>query len=210
MAHEINLLQESQAPVAPGLSLTVVALAPLVTAALFLGAATLMGLKERGLEQHVAQLEVSARTRASANSAQGSDLAALEQALAARSTTLDILRGAGIGDRSGFAEGLRALARGTTDGVWLTGISLDHEAVVLHGRALSPERITVYLAGLQSEPQFAGHAFSAIDLKALKEPPKDASGGSLAAAGAGGLEFTLASQASAMASGGASAPRSAQ
>jgi Tfp pilus assembly protein PilN len=197
MTHEINLLQDTKAPAASGLSLTVVALAPLVTGALFLAAATFLGLKERSIQQHVAQLESSARARAGTNVAQDGGLAALEHTLAVHSTTLDILRASGAGDRSGFAENFRALARSAIDGVWLTGVSLDHETITVHGRALSPDRVSAYLAGLQNEPLFTGHAFSTIELKA----PKEASNASAGAAPATGIEFTLASQAVVVANG---------
>jgi hypothetical protein len=188
MAHEINLLQDVPGTAAPGLSLGVVALAPLLTGALILGASWLLGFEASRLAQRVAQLEAVPRS-APAVSAPG-DLAVVEHELAVRRTTLELLRGAGASDRKGFADDFHGLSRQATEGLWLTGVRLDREATTVRGRALSPERISVYLAGLRNEPLFAGHAFDTIDLHA----PQEAGGAKDAPAGPSGLEFTLAAR----------------
>lgn len=96
------------------------------------------------------------------------DVAALEQ-IAAR------LSAGALGRSDAFTAQLQALARSTTDGVWLTGIRIDNASrtLVLEGRALDPARVPQLFTALRNEPLFAGLAFSALELKALELAPKD-------------------------------------
>jgi hypothetical protein len=97
------------------------------------------------------------------------DVAALEQ-IAAR------LSAGALGRSDAFTAQLQALARSTTDGVWLTGIRIDNarNTLVLEGRALDPARVPQLFSALRNEPLFAGLAFSALELKALEPAPQDA------------------------------------
>jgi len=190
MAHEINLLQETNGLAVPGLSLRAVALAPLATGALFVAAALLLAWQAHSVEQRVTQLEAAARAPAPRSAPPDTDIAALEHTLAVRSTTLELLRSAAALDRDGFGGDFHALSRQTTDGVWLTGVRLERSTTTVQGRALAPERIRAYLAGLRQEPAFAGRAFDMIALRA----PEEAPGSAPAAAAAGGVEFTLSSR----------------
>jgi hypothetical protein len=104
-----------------------------------------------------------------------SDVAALEQ-IAARLTA------GALGRADAFTAQLQALARSTTEGVWLTGIRIDNarNTLVLEGRALDPARVPQLFSALRNEPLFAGLAFSTLELKALEPSAKDeaaASGG---------------------------------
>jgi hypothetical protein len=80
--------------------------------------------------------------------------------------------GAGaLGRTTGFTEQLRALARGSTDGVWLTGIHLDNAGaqIVLEGKALDAARVPSLIERLGRAPQFAGTTFATIELKPSDE-----------------------------------------
>jgi Tfp pilus assembly protein PilN len=197
MRHEINLLQEAPQRPAPGLSLTVVLLAPLVGIALFVGAAAIMGMRARHLEQELAAKEALARQRDADSAAQGQDVVALEHTLDAHRATLETLRDAGAADRAGFAENFRALAHGSVDGVWLTGVSVERDSTTLHGRALNPVRISAYLDSLRNEPLFTGHTFDVFEVRLPKEAAADAAASAAAGTSAAPspLEFTLATQA---------------
>lgn len=88
------------------------------------------------------------------------DVKALE-AVAARLT-------AGVLGRSGsFTESLKGLGRALHEGVWLTGIKL-HQAsgrLALEGRALDAARVPRLIEALGQQPEFAGTAFAALDIK---------------------------------------------
>ncbi len=88
------------------------------------------------------------------------DIKALE-AVAARLT-------AGVLGRAGsFTETLKGLGRATHEGVWLTGIKL-HQAsgrLTLEGKALDAARVPALMGALGEQPEFAGTAFAALDIK---------------------------------------------
>jgi len=198
MTYEINLLQERPGGVSAGVSLSNAVLAALGAGVLLLAVAGWFHLQEGRLAQRVAVLEATLRPPVSG--AAPADLPALEHALAVHRTTLELLQEAGSNDRKGFAEDFHGLARQATEGVWLVGVRLDREANTVRGKALSPDRISIYLAGLRNEPLFAGHAFDSIDLHA----PQDGAGKD-ATAGPGAIEFTLASRAMLVAAGNGAA-----
>lgn len=200
MAHEINLLQELPGTVVTGPTLGWVVLAPLAIGVALLIASGLTAYEAETLALRVSQLE-SAPHAPSADVAPA-DLAVLEHTLAVHRATLELLGAAGAADRKGFADDFHGLSRQSTEGLWLTGVRLDREGTTVHGRALAPERISTYLAGLRNEPLFAGHPFDTIDLRAPQEPAP----GKEAAAVPGALEFTLGSRALLVASGGSAPP----
>jgi hypothetical protein len=105
------------------------------------------------------------------------DVAALEQ-IAARLTA------GALGRSDAFTAQLQALARSTTDGVWLTGIRIDNarNTLVLEGRALDPARVPQLFSALRNEPLFAGLAFSALELKSLEPNAADPNGSAAASA----------------------------
>ena len=76
-----------------------------------------------------------------------------------------------LGRTSGFTGQMRALARGTTDGLWLTGIRFDNigAQIVLEGKSLDAARVPLLIERLRRAPQFAGTTFAAIELKPAQE-----------------------------------------
>lgn len=165
MTHQINLLQLRTEPRGPRLSLTAVLAAAVATAALMAMLAGQAGSALKPLRERVLALEQAASVRSvhDAGIAQDPVVAALEATLALRKTELDELQGMAGRDRSGYTEFFRALARASTDGTWLTAVSVDRRGATLQGRALSPERVAAYLAHLQTEPDFRGQTFNTVE-----------------------------------------------
>ncbi len=64
----------------------------------------------------------------------------------------------------GFTPQLLALARQTTEGVWLTRIDLSTDAISLQGRATSADKLPHWLSGLQREADLAGSRFDVFEL----------------------------------------------
>jgi Tfp pilus assembly protein PilN len=87
------------------------------------------------------------------------------QALEAIARTLST---GGLARTTGFVDSLQAFGRATTEGVWLTALSLDnrHGSMVVEGRALDASRVPALLETFRAEPHFAGTTFSAIEMTA--------------------------------------------
>jgi Tfp pilus assembly protein PilN len=87
------------------------------------------------------------------------------QALEAVARTLST---GGLAHTTGFVAPLQAFGHTATEGVWLTGLSLDNRrgALVVEGHALDASRVPAYLQTLRAEPYFVGTTFSAIELTA--------------------------------------------
>ena len=64
---------------------------------------------------------------------------------------------------TGFSPGLRALAHGSTEGVWLNGFTLSPGYVALKGAALNAGLLTTYIDRLGKQPSFAGMRFSGMN-----------------------------------------------
>lgn len=64
---------------------------------------------------------------------------------------------------TGFSPGLRALAHGSTEGVWLNGFTLSPDYVALKGAALNAGLLTTYIDRLGKQQPFAGMQFSGMN-----------------------------------------------
>ena len=95
-------------------------------------------------------------------------LASTEREVQALEAVAHTLSTGGLAHTDGFVGPLQAFGRATTEGVWLTGLTLDNRAgsMVVEGRALDASRIPALLQTLKAEPYFAGRAFSAIEVTA--------------------------------------------
>ncbi|HWQ40095.1 MAG TPA: PilN domain-containing protein [Burkholderiales bacterium] len=93
--------------------------------------------------------------------------ARLEAELAGRQEVMRTLRGGIIGNTDGFSEYMRAFARQSFEGVWLTRFRLAGagQDVVLEGRALSPELVPDYVQRLNREAMLKGHAFAELQMQ---------------------------------------------
>jgi hypothetical protein len=106
------------------------------------------------------------------------ELNAVETEVAALETTASRLSAGALGRTTGFTAQLRALARGSTEGVWLTGMRFDNAGaqIALEGKALDAARVPALIERLRRAPQFSGTTFSTIELKpseetGIKAPP---------------------------------------
>ncbi len=95
-------------------------------------------------------------------------LAAEEREVQALEAVAHTLSTGGLARAAGFVGPLQAFGRATTEGVWLTGLTLDnrHGSMVVEGRALDASRVPTLLQTFKAEPYFDGTTFSAIELTA--------------------------------------------
>ena len=64
---------------------------------------------------------------------------------------------------AGFSPRLRALARSSTEGVWLNGFTLSQDYVALKGSALNAGLVTTYMDRLGKQAPFAGMKFTGME-----------------------------------------------
>jgi hypothetical protein len=82
----------------------------------------------------------------------------------------DAIANGELGSEHGYAAQFRALARTTSPGAWLTGVTLSDSghAMDLRGRALTGADAAALIANLRREALFAGLSFAGLDV----HPPK--------------------------------------
>ncbi len=173
--HNINLL-ERKAPA--GLALRWVRRAVLVSGSLVTLGALAFVVQSRDLrtvrldlERAQAQTERLQRAIAevpSPDAALADRLASEERDVQALEAMAHTLATGGLAHTTGFVGPLQAFGRATTEGAWLTGLSLDNRrgSMVVEGRALDASRVPALLQTLKAEPYFAGTTFSAIEMTA--------------------------------------------
>lgn len=76
------------------------------------------------------------------------------------------------GASAGFSEIMRAFARQTMQGVWLTGLSVatDGNEMRIDGRAAHPDLVPAYIARLNGEALLQGRSFAQF---AVRQPPAE-------------------------------------
>jgi Tfp pilus assembly protein PilN len=91
---------------------------------------------------------------------------ALETELAAQAQALEAFEAGGLGRTEGYSALLRALARRSMEGVWLTRIEFAEAGgeLSLAGRASRAELVPAYLERLRAEEGLRGHAFSRLEV----------------------------------------------
>ena len=126
------------------------------------------------------QTEQSRLTKVAAEFAPGKDakvlegqVAQMESQLIVRQKVLAVLQGGALGNTAGFSEYLRAYARQSIDGLWLTGFSIfgAGNQMVLDGRALSADLVPAYIKRLDQERIMQGKAFASMEIS-LPAVPK--------------------------------------
>jgi hypothetical protein len=77
---------------------------------------------------------------------------------------------------AGYSDTLVALARQSTAGLWITGLTLGgaDDSVVLAGRTHSPELVPGYLQRLANEKTLAGQQFEIFQMTRPVRIPADA------------------------------------
>jgi MSHA biogenesis protein MshI len=106
-----------------------------------------------------------------------------------RQAALDLLQAGNLGNETGHANALSAFARQSIQGLWLTGVVLDHRHVALRGRAMSAELIPGYINRLNHEATLQGRAFRALHIERALHAPAEA--GSAPARSAPYVDFSL-------------------
>jgi type IV pilus assembly PilN-like protein len=177
MAQNINLYSSGRRQRAPLSRVGTVALAVLVVVAA--GALYAMEAQRQAQMRSIAQetertasrleKQLAAAPNAARQAQQGLD--AIEAEVIALEATAARLSAGALGRTSGFTAQLRALARGTTEGVWLTGIRFDNAGaqIALEGKALDAARVPSLIERLRRAPQFAGTTFATMELKPSEE-----------------------------------------
>ena len=102
------------------------------------------------------------------------EAARLEEEVKGRREVMQALQSGGLGDTRGFSDHLKAFARQSFEGVWLTGLSIATAGrdVSVEGRALQAAYVPGYLKRLNGEAAMQGHPFSEL---VIQEPAPDPS-----------------------------------
>ena len=118
---------------------------------------------------------------------------ALEAGLASQTLALQAFESGALGRTEGYAPLLRALARVSVEGVWLTRIQVAEGSgeISLTGRATRAELVPVYLDRLRSEEALRAQTFSRLEVTRVAAPAAPAPGGTPAPPGSGFVEFAL-------------------
>ena len=192
MPQQINLFNPAFLDKRSPLSLKAALMGWLAVALLSVAFAGYAGMRNRQLTQEerevaakvtVAQAEMQRLAGQVAGRKQDPQIAAeilrLESEIEGRDEVMAVLKGGTLGDTRGFSEHLRAFARQSFEGVWLTGlhIAASGKDVALEGRALRAEQVPGYLRRLNSESVMQGHPFSELLMQAPAADQGDKSGG---------------------------------
>jgi len=122
------------------------------------------------------------------------ELLAAGSQLKGREEVMAHLESGGLGSSVGFAQFLRAFARQTPNGLWLTGFALNEGGrdMEIHGRMLLPASLPEYIRRLNSEAAFHGRSFASLDIR-RSEGDKSKPSAAGAAARPSYVEFALTS-----------------
>ena len=137
-----------------------------------------MEKQERELAQAVAAAQADAQRLGGEMASRKRDpriaeqAALLEEEVKSRQEVLEVLRSGGLGDTRGFSDHLKAFARQSFEGVWLTALSIATAGrdVSVEGRALQAAYVPSYLKRLNGEAAMQGHPFSEL---VIQEPAPD-------------------------------------
>jgi hypothetical protein len=116
---------------------------------------------------------------------------ALEAKLAEHTQALKALDAATLGPIEGYSDLLRAFARVSMEGVWLTRIDAAEGAgeLSITGRAARAELVPLYLERLRAEAALSGHEFKRFEVVRQVPAPSEKGG----PAGRPFVEFVLSS-----------------
>lgn len=115
----------------------------------------------------------------------------LEAALGTQGQALEGLKAGGFGRSEGYSGILRALARVSVEGVWLTRVEFSEDSgeLSLAGRALRADLVPAYLARLRLDPALRAQEFERLEVTRPAPAPPAAG----EAAMPGFVDFTLSS-----------------
>jgi Tfp pilus assembly protein PilN len=94
------------------------------------------------------------------------DLKGVEEAIAARRALLRQLQTGAMGNAAGYSDYLRALARQTVPGLWLTSIQIVEggDQLALSGRAIHADLIPVLIRKLKAEAVLRGRTLEGLSI----------------------------------------------
>jgi hypothetical protein len=97
----------------------------------------------------------------------------LETEVKGRQEVMNVLKSGDLGDTRGFSNHLKAFARQSFDGVWLTRLSIATAGrdVSVQGRALQAAYVAGYLKRLNAESAMQGHPFSELLIQVPSPEP---------------------------------------
>ncbi|MDP2762763.1 MAG: fimbrial assembly protein [Sideroxyarcus sp.] len=95
------------------------------------------------------------------------ELKGLEAQVNMQDVLLNTLRSGEIGNTQGYSEYLRAFARQSVQGLWLTGFSIsgDGAQMSLQGAVTNPQLLPAYIQRMNREPVMRGKSFAALQMK---------------------------------------------
>jgi hypothetical protein len=98
------------------------------------------------------------------------ELNKLQFEAAAQQEILNALKSGVIGNTEGYSEYMRAFARQTLNGLWLTGFLIEGDGaqMSLYGAALTPQLVPVYIQRLGKEKSMRGKHFSSLQIQQPK------------------------------------------
>jgi hypothetical protein len=97
----------------------------------------------------------------------------LERQLRGEEAVLEVLQGGSLGNTQGYSAYLRALARQSVNGLWLTAFSIKGagKEMAIAGRTLRPELVPAYIQRLNQETVIQGGSFTALEMQQPKPAP---------------------------------------
>ncbi|GAB5605283.1 PilN domain-containing protein [Sideroxyarcus sp. TK5] len=95
------------------------------------------------------------------------ELQMVEAQASQQETLLATLKSGAFGNTQGYSEYLRAFARQTVKGLWLTGFDIngDGAQMSLQGAVVNPRLLPEYIQRMNREPVMRGKSFAALQMK---------------------------------------------
>jgi hypothetical protein len=100
------------------------------------------------------------------------ELKQAEAQLSTQEAMLNLLKSGALGNTEGYSEYMRAFARQSITGLWLTGFDItgDGAQMSLSGAVVSPQLVPSYIQCLSKERVMRGKTFSTLQ---MQQPKKD-------------------------------------
>jgi len=98
------------------------------------------------------------------------ELKSLESQVAVQENLLNMLKGGAIGNTEGYSEYMRAFARQSINGLWLTAFDItgDGAQMSLSGAVLNPQLVPAYIQRLRKEKIMRGKTFADLQMQRPK------------------------------------------
>jgi Flp pilus assembly protein TadB len=100
------------------------------------------------------------------------ELKQVEAQAKAQEAVLNMLKSGAIGNTEGYSEYMRAFARESINGLWLTGFNItgDGAQMSMRGAVVNPQLVPSYIQRLGKEKVMRGKTFSTLQ---MQQPKKD-------------------------------------